>query len=123
MTFAEARAGGFVRGNESASRSCSSYDLHFRGERLGLVFISPDRGVEMIWPQRRVRTPEGVTIGTPAAQVAAAYPDFRPDLLAEIGHFTVRVPGNPNAHYRLGFYDRLSVSDIILSRFDQHCAG
>lgn len=122
MTFAEAKSGGFVRGNESASRSCSSYVLHFHGEPHGQVFISADRGVEAIWPQRRVRTPEGVTTGTPAAQVAAAYPDFRPELLTEFGHFAVQVPGNPNAHYRLEFYDRHAVSDIILMRADQHCA-
>lgn len=121
MTFWQAKAAGFVRGNESADRPCGTYDLYFHGARYGRVFISPDRGVEAIGSELPVRTPEGVTIGTPAARAAAVYPDLDVDELRQLGRFRVRVPGNPDARYRLGFQQHHGVTSIALQRSDQGC--
>ncbi|HEV2781478.1 MAG TPA: hypothetical protein VGX25_19015 [Actinophytocola sp.] len=122
MTFADARAAGYVREDQPPDPPCRSYDLYRRGKRVGRVFISPDRGVEAIAPEERVRTAEGVKIGWPAERVKEVYPDLRLDLLPEFGALTVQVPGNPAARYRLGFSDHEHVSDIILHLADQPCA-
>ncbi len=121
MTFRQAKAAGFVRGNELANQTCGAYDLYFHGGPYGRVFISPDRGVEAIAPDRPVRTPEGVTIGTAATRAAAVYPDFDVTLLAQLGRLLVHVPGNPGANYRLGFHDHRVVAQLALQRVDQGC--
>jgi hypothetical protein len=95
--------------------------MYLGGERYGLVYISADRGVEAIGPERPVRTPEDVTIGAAADRVAAAYPDFDADQLGAVGHVGVKVPGHPDATYRLEFDDHKVVTGISLQRTDQHC--
>jgi hypothetical protein len=119
MPFQEAKDAGFVRGKEEPD--CASYDMYLGGERYGLVYISADRGVEAIGPERPVRTPEDVTMGTPAAQVAKIYPDFDVDQLSELDHALAKVPGHPQATYRLAFRDHKAVTGISLQMTDQHC--
>lgn len=119
MSFQEAKDAGFVRSRELPD--CSSYDMYLGGERYGLVYISSDRGVEAIGPERPVHTPEDVTIGTAADRVGAVYPDFDASLLNELGHVGVKVPGHPDATYRLEFDNRKVVTTISLQRTDQHC--
>jgi hypothetical protein len=119
MSYQEAKGAGFVRGKELPG--CASYDMYLGGERYGLVYISPDRGVEAIGPERPVHTPEDVAIGTKAKQVAAAYPDFDASVLGELNHVGVKAPGHPDATYRLEFDDRKVVTGIGPQRTDQDC--
>ena len=119
-TFQEAKDDDFVRGKEMPG--CVSYDMYLGGERWGLVFISPDRGVEAIAPERAVRTVEDVAIGATTDQVAATYPDFDANLLGQLDHVGVRVPGHPDATYRLQFDEsKKKLTGISLQLTDQGC--
>jgi hypothetical protein len=121
MSFTEAKAAGLVRDGDPPSGSeCHPYELYVAGAADGYVHISGDRGVESIAPQRRMTTPEGLTIGADPAKVTALYPGIDLSFLKELPRAMARVPGNATAVYRIGFQNGV-VERIGLQLADEKC--
>jgi hypothetical protein len=120
MPYAAAKRLGFIReGNVPSGSGCTGYDLYVGGKVAGAVAVSPDRGVEAIAPDQAT-TPQGITLGSTAKQVKAAYPDFDLEVLQNSGHTYARVTGNAEAMYRINVTNGV-VDKIALQLSDQKC--
>ncbi|HET9138592.1 hypothetical protein [Actinophytocola sp.] len=98
-TFDQARKAGFVHEYElPPDQGCGVYKLYVGG---------------------RI-TPEGLAVGATAAKAKSVYPQLDLDDVKQLSRAKVRVPGNANAVYRLGFKNG-AVADITLQMRDQKC--
>lgn len=89
----------------------------------GAIFFSAQHGLVAIYAFPGVTTPEGIGIGTPFDQMVRAYPDWNPVPFpgtAHDGRGGVKVPGNPNAHYRM-VVQRDVVVQLSLGSNNQNC--
>ncbi len=89
-----------------ASKECSEsgeyWTYWMRGQKEGLVWLTPELGVVGIWAYGEIATPEGIKLGDSREKVQRAYPDAF-DLVGEInyGRSSAKVPGNGDrATYR-----------------------
>lgn len=87
------------------------------------VVVSPTIGVAAIIARSGavIHTPEGVTFGSTAEQVHAAYPAFDVADVETPNGPVIAVPGNSRAGYRLSFDDARKVSYLTLESVDQDC--
>jgi hypothetical protein len=70
-----------------------------------------------------IMTPQGIQIGSTYDEVMAAYPDYTHQLFPDTptdGRGRAKVPGNPNAHYRIVISD-MKVIQLSLDANDQDC--
>lgn len=85
------------------------------------VFIEPTKGVVVIGGTDKIKTPEGVTIGTTLNQVKAAYPD-----LEQVGDYLYETPvpgGSSGERYRIAVNEEQQVSDFALQAADRGTCG
>jgi hypothetical protein len=92
---------------------------------LESAVVSPTIGIAALTarPEAVIHTPEGVRIGSTAADVHTAYPEFD---IAEVdtpNGALIAAPGNPKAVYRLSFDESGLVSYLTLEAVDQDCYG
>lgn len=117
---AEAEATGLVV-NKQPGEGCDYYDMHpDEGQQNpgSGVFISPEKGVQMIGGTTLSHTPEGITLGQPREQVEQAYDELTPvppfDWVV-----TTDVPNEDSgAKYRFAFDEDNKVSDFGLESAD-----
>jgi hypothetical protein len=92
---------------------------------LDTVVISPHEGVVAIIGRADavLRTPEGMTVGSTAAEVHAMYPEF-PVADAQFPNGRViTATGNPDGAYRLQFDDDDVLQTLTLESTRQDCYG
>ncbi|WP_127501681.1 hypothetical protein [Actinoplanes solisilvae] len=87
------------------------------------VYGGKDRGIIVISAYGRIRTPEGIRIGSSKAALLEAYPTWRP--IAEEnpeadGRGLVAVPGNSKANYRIATVNG-KVAQLALQFKTQDC--
>ncbi|GIE92316.1 hypothetical protein [Actinoplanes regularis] len=121
MPLDEALATGMLHHEQvrEASRECSEsrkYRTYWmRGQKEGLVWLTPELGVVGIWAYGDIATPEGIRLGSSREMVERAYPDAF-DLVGEInyGRSSAKVPGNGDrATYRFSTrFDEVSALSI-----------
>jgi hypothetical protein len=75
-------------------------------------------GVAAVDAYAGVRTPEGISLGSPVTAVEQAYPDWRLDEGTSRGY--ARVPGNGQFVYRIAA-DAGAVTDLTLQHGQQDC--
>ena len=128
MTKAQARGTGLVTGVVGTKGRCgASNDGRITGADLGddlsgKLFFSYTTGkLVIIGAISGVTTPEGVGLGTPTAQVRAAYPGWKGNRKDSFGVDYVQAPGNPKAYYRIGVRDQ-EVVELTIQSLDQDCA-
>ena len=63
MSFAQVKAAGVLQENEQPEPYCHQYKLFTDGKLDGFIYITKERGVEIIAPDQKVSTPEGMTLG------------------------------------------------------------
>ena len=92
---------------------------------LESAMVSPTIGVAALIARSdaQVHTPEGVRIGSTAAQVHEAYPSFDVADVETPNGPVIVAPGNQKAGYRLGFDGAGKVSYLTLESVDQDCYG
>jgi len=90
---------------------------------LESAVVSPTIGVAALIARSdaQVHTPEGVRIGSTAAQVHQAYPSFDVADVETPNGPVIAVPGNQKAGYRLGFDGAGKVSYLTLESVEQDC--
>lgn len=104
--------------NEPMSGACS-WRSRLTGAPAGegTVLHSDTLGVATIDGYAGIRTPEGITIGSPLAAVDQAYPGWRDNVL---GRGWAPVPGHKGVGYRIG-YDDGHVTRLTLQYAQQDC--
>lgn len=116
----EVEAGGTCGGEEDGSlNGVFAGDDDYADGRL---FFSANSGkLIAIYAGEGISTPEGITLGSSRDDVLAAYPEWEPivpDPDFERGY--ARVPGNPDAHYRILVVDGVVV-ELSLDSMSQDC--
>jgi hypothetical protein len=127
MTRSEAMGTGLSAGTTTGTGSCGGSGDGFLGgapapggpNLYGQLFFSASTGrLVAIYAYPGVQTPQGVELGSSFAQMHAAYPDWNPVPVpgsSTDGRGGVKVPGNPNAHFRIvvaaGTVVQLSLDD------------
>ncbi|WP_214414155.1 hypothetical protein [Sphaerisporangium fuscum] len=101
MAADQAKATGEVVKKTPGGGGCSGWDLKkspTSKDSVG-IYISPKVGVAAIFAAKGMTTPQGIKIGSTAAQLKAAYPRIKKDFH---GYYVITVPGNKKAYYSFG---------------------
>ncbi|MEV4108351.1 hypothetical protein [Nonomuraea sp. NPDC049695] len=119
MTVKQAKATGGVVQKMPGGGGCSGWDLKkfpTPKDAVG-IYISPRVGLAAIFAVKGMTTPEGITIGSTAKQVKAAYPRIKKDFH---GFYVITVPGNKKAYYSFGV-TRGKVTEYGIALNKQDC--
>ena len=122
MTKPQALASGEVAGVSPAESQCDAYKLVGAPASVTDGYLSHALGIALIVPPAGVRTPEGIGIGSPIADVVRAYPGtvYNSSTRQNLGP-RVLVPGNPNAYYRFPDGGTGKVTRISIELKNQDC--
>lgn len=92
---------------------CVQYPFKGGSVADGAVLISPDDGVVLITPPKGARTPEGIGIGSPLADVTQVYPELA---AGGNGSEEAKVPQHPHYWYKFSFdLDTTKVNGLSLN--------
>lgn len=124
MTAKQAKAiGGIAKKKGQKIGYCSTWELKKlpapKGEAN--VYVSPKRGVALIFAEKGVKTPEGVKLGATYRQVKAAYPDLKPAVRGLAHFYVAENRHNKKAHYYFAFNEvtgKLAELALVLDKQD-----
>jgi hypothetical protein len=103
--------------------SCTSWEGS-EASAISSVVLSPNLGVVAIlpWPDPALSTPEGISVGATADQVAAEY-GFDPADFNSPNGVLAAVPGFAGAHFRFQFDASGVLVSFMLELANQDCYG
>jgi hypothetical protein len=122
MTRVQANATGLVTFKEPTDAGCELSHLSAAPKAEAYANLSRTLGVAAIDAyDSSVKTPEGVHIGMPIAEVRRIYPSLDVTVLNDLGHTGVPVPGNSQAVFRIGRDADNKVKELTLQYRNQNC--
>jgi hypothetical protein len=120
MTAGKAKAtGAIVKKRSKTEGPCSTWDLKKFPTPKGSagVYVSPTKGVSVIFAPKGVKTPQGIKIGSTLKQLKAAYPRVQK---AADDVYRIKVPSNKKAQY-VFVLEKGKVADLYLALTKQNC--
>lgn len=122
MTPQEAAATGVFTDTPPAGDTCAEW-VPPGSTPVESVIISPKIGVAAIIARSGavIHTPEGVTFGSTAGDVHAAYASFDVADADTPNGPVIPATGNPGAAYRLSFDDSTKLTYLVLESVEQDC--
>lgn len=119
MTAKQAKATGKIKLKLRDGCSGWDYKAHPNPADHVSLYISPRRGVAVIFAPKGVRTPRGIGVGATLRQVKKVYPRVR----EEISGWYATVPGNRKAYYYFGVNERGKLEELGLGLKNQDCVS
>ena len=122
---AAAEATGLLVGKQPGE-GCDFFDLPASEGRPnvgGGVFVEPSKGVVVITGTDKIRTPEGITMGSKLDEVEGAYPELAPVEPYDFVYDTPAPGGQAGERYRFAVDEDGLVADFAVEAADRGTCG